>query len=187
MGDAFNKARSVRLSEPARMELVGRLLRHADVSSPNGCWEWIGAMDVHGYGRVTYGGRDMRAHRLSWLAANSELPEGQLVCHTCDNKRCIRPSHFFLGTIRDNTRDAKGKGLLSHGDRHRMAMLAGKQRIYVGRKGNLNNNSKLTAEQVLQIREMVAGGMTHREAGEKFGVNDRNVSQIVNRRTWTHV
>ena len=29
----------------------------------------------------------------------------QLACHECDNPRCIRPSHIYVGTKSTNTRD----------------------------------------------------------------------------------
>lgn len=35
---------------------------------------------------------------------------GLFVLHRCDNPKCIRVSHLFLGTIADNNHDAKAKG-----------------------------------------------------------------------------
>jgi hypothetical protein len=32
------------------------------------------------------------------------------VCHTCDNPRCIEDGHHFLGSWKDNVRDATVKG-----------------------------------------------------------------------------
>jgi hypothetical protein len=52
------------------------------------------------------------AHRMSWEMHFGPIPEGMLVLHHCDVRRCVRPDHLFLGTARDNTRDmiAKGRG-----------------------------------------------------------------------------
>ena len=38
------------------------------------------------------------------------LPTHIYVCHICDNPRCIRDEHHFLGTCGDNIRDAVKKG-----------------------------------------------------------------------------
>jgi len=40
---------------------------------------------------------------------------GMLVCHHCDNKRCINPDHLFVGTAKDNTVDMIKKGRYVNG------------------------------------------------------------------------
>ena len=39
-----------------------------------------------------------------------EIPIGMNVLHRCDNPPCIKLDHLFLGTCKDNTRDAMSKG-----------------------------------------------------------------------------
>lgn len=79
----------------------------------NGCWLWTTKTDKDGYG-IFHGlqNKQIRAHRFSWVMHNREIPEAILVLHKCDTPGCIRPSHLFLGTPKDNTQDmlAKGRG-----------------------------------------------------------------------------
>lgn len=76
----------------------------------NGCVEWTAARSNDGYGRLSIKGKYFRAHRVSYELFKGEIPEGMLVCHTCDNPICIDPEHLFLGTAWDNTLDRLNKG-----------------------------------------------------------------------------
>jgi hypothetical protein len=82
----------------------------AKVRKAAGCWEWIADRTAKGYGRKRWGSRVVLAHRLSWELANGPIPAGLSVCHHCDNPPCVRPSHLFLGTARENVRDMVQKG-----------------------------------------------------------------------------
>ncbi len=55
------------------------------------------------------------AHRFSWMLAHGPVPKGQFLCHHCDTPRCVRPSHLFLGSQKDNLDDARRKGRLKDG------------------------------------------------------------------------
>jgi hypothetical protein len=82
------------------------------------CWVWTGAVAVYGIFRDRTGRRRV-AHRVAWeLESAQPIPVGILVCHHCDNPRCVNPAHLFLGTNADNMRDCKSKGRIASGDRH---------------------------------------------------------------------
>lgn len=129
------------------------------------CWEWQGQISDKGYGLFEFRGVRYRAHRLSWELNCSPVPTGLYVCHHCDNRRCVRPSHLFLGTALDNARDAARKGRMSR--RHR------------------RGRAKLTFEQARAIRETYhAGGVSQRALAARYGLGQSTVRDIVNGTTW---
>ena len=94
-------------SVPIEVRLQRRL-----VVMPNGCIEWQGAKTLRGYGQIGLPGGDqmMRTHRLAWILAHGEIPEGLNVCHSCDNPPCCNVEHLWLGTQADNVADMVAKG-----------------------------------------------------------------------------
>lgn len=84
------------------------------VQKSDACWEWTGAVTRAGYGHFAWYENDQHrqggAHRYSWMLAFGHIPEAMLVCHRCDNRRCVRPEHLFLGTFTDNEHDKIAKG-----------------------------------------------------------------------------
>lgn len=86
---------------------------------PNGCREWIGSLNHAGYGQVSHQGAPKPAHRVAYELTRGPIPKGLFVCHKCDNPKCIKVDHLFLGTNADNMRDARSKRRMRHGDQHR--------------------------------------------------------------------
>jgi HNH endonuclease len=90
---------------PNNFERVNKVFFDNFIPEPmSGCWIWIKA-GQYGYGYMILNKKKIRAHRLSWIIHNGDIPEGLLVCHKCDVKCCVNPNHLFLGTGDDNMQD----------------------------------------------------------------------------------
>lgn len=123
------------------------------------CWGWRGTTR-DGYGRTHFKGRLENANRIAWILANGPIPRGIFVLHTCDNRPCCNPNHLFLGTNVDNMRDMAIKGRAP---------------------------SKLTIDQVKEIKRLLERGVRHKDIGAEFGVGRACIQAIFSGRNWSHV
>lgn len=148
---------------------IWKFVKKNDPSEPDGCWEWTGGTS-RGYGTIREGNgskSNILAHRLSYEICYGKIPDGNYVCHTCDNKLCVRPDHLFAGTAQDNMSDKVKKGRQ--------------------RKGESVPQSKLTAESVREIRRIFSGGgIYQKDLAVMFGVNKSNISKIIRNEIWGH-
>ncbi len=132
------------------------------------CWEWIGTKFTNGYGRATVGRKSVGAHRVAWEMWYGAIPTGMYVCHSCDNRACVRLAHLFLGSPAENLADMKAKGRSLTGER--------------------NPNVRLTTEQVREIRHRYRnGGITQAALAIEFGVVEGNVWNVLHGRSWGNV
>lgn len=128
------------------------------------CWEWIGATNADGRGRFGFRGRVEVAYRVSFVLSSGEIPDGLDVLHTCDNPKCVRPIHLFVGTAKDNVADMHAKG----------------------RSGR--PSAKLTPDTVRAIRkEWETTRPRQRVLAAKYGVHQTIISAVVNRSRWKDV
>jgi DNA-binding CsgD family transcriptional regulator len=76
----------------------------------SGCWLWTKGVNECGYGRKNIKGKLKFVHRIMYEDIVGEIPKDICVLHKCDVRCCINPNHLFLGTHKDNMRDAVNKG-----------------------------------------------------------------------------
>jgi hypothetical protein len=138
------------------------------IGKPGECWPYRGVIGHNGYGNHTYSLRgkkaQTRAHVLAWKTSKGPVPEGLLVLHSCDNRRCCNPDHLFLGTALDNYDDAIRKGRVDHAAR------------------------KLTPEEVRQIRELHrVQAMGYKRLADQFGVSRDLVKDLLKGKTYRWV
>jgi hypothetical protein len=133
----------------------------------DGCWEWTGPKDKKGYGKFAMTRNKehftFRAHRMAFFLKEGYLPEYPklCLCHTCDNRKCVRPDHLFIGTPLDNVQDMIAKG---------------------------RSTTKLNKRIVMEILDLYASGrFLQRELYALYNVSDATMSKILSGKTWAHL
>jgi hypothetical protein len=200
--DTMNEATQTVPRAPKEIKLsekdIARFWSKVDKNGPtmphmdSACWVWMAGRDTGGYGHLKSNARMIRAHRAAWVLANGQIPHdeshhGICVCHRCDKRACVNPSHLFLGSNTDNARDkvAKGRCNSPKGDANGARLHPEK---LVRHYGEANGIAKLTAAQVIEIRALyAAGGIGQYQLAERFGVNQAIISRIIHRQIWKHI
>jgi hypothetical protein len=119
-----------------------------------------------GYGVMHIGRKLLSTHRISYEIHIGKIPAGMCVCHKCDNPQCVNPSHLFLGTNLDNTKDKMNKG------RH------------VASPGEKNGAAKLTEKQALEIYKLYSLGHSSCKLAIIYGVSPPMIRNIVKHKNW---
>ena len=149
------------------MTISERLKYCSSINEITGCWNWKKHISNDGYGVISINNYPVRAHRASYSEFVREIPEGDHVLHKCDNRKCINPAQLFLGTNDDNMKDRNEKGRTC--------------------KGEDRSNSKLTEDQVREIKRKFANGEDYKKFYKDYPVSGKCLRNIRDGKAWKHV
>lgn len=141
------------------MQAKERFLKYVYVCA-NGCHEWRSTIKRDGYGQFWFDGKPRKAHKIAYEFFKGLVPQGKLVLHKCDNKICVNPEHLYVGTHKDNARDAVERGQ------------------YVSR-------AKLEDWEAAEIRERYkTRGITQMQLAREYGVHQGSISKVILGKTY---
>jgi predicted DNA-binding protein (UPF0251 family) len=145
--------------------IAGRIRREGS------CWIVSGFANAHGHVKIENHARPIYVHRAVFAWLNGPIPEKAVICHRCDDGRCVNPEHLFLGTQADNVADMLSK--------HRGSAPP-------VRKGEANVKVTLTDAGVVELRLLAATGkFSQRNLARRFGVSQSTVWRILRGQTRT--
>jgi hypothetical protein len=153
----------------ADAEIGKRFQRYVVKHDEDGaCWTYTGYIGRNGYGYFNIKRKTVTAHRTAFALANG-YATNLCVLHSCDNRRCVNPSHLSAGTIADNQRQMVER------NRH-------------SKKRDENSGMpKLTRELVLEILSGFASGRSQVKLARDYGMSESQIGRIVRRECWKEV
>lgn len=93
------------------LQILDRLWSKTIIDEKTNCWIYTGSDDGRKkYGKIRFNGKKERVNRVSChLFHGLELKDNTLQAlhkQCCPNKKCWNPEHLYIGTRKDNARDA---------------------------------------------------------------------------------
>ena len=154
-----------------RAQIPAVLRFWSKVKKTSRCWLWTGAKRGRGYGVLRRGSADegfVDSHRFSYEIHFGPVPEDMWVLHHCDNPSCIRPSHIYAGTPKQNNQDMVFRGRSIRGESHA--------------------NSRLTFNQVKIIRsEYIPHKIFMETFAKRFRVSVSTIQRVISKESWNHI
>lgn len=90
--------------------LMQRITEKTKIGSSDDCWVWQGLINRTGYPTMKRNSKNTLVHRIMFEIHKGFIKDGMLICHTCDNKRCVNPEHLYMGTQKTNRQDCVRRG-----------------------------------------------------------------------------
>lgn len=144
------------------------------------CWMWTGTIAHAGHGKFWCRGKSVHAHRFAYVSLIGAVEADKCVLHRCDNPRCVRPDHLFVGDRGVNNRDRHAKGRDARSETH--GSRTQPQRV---RRGANHGMAKLTAPMVQAIRrDYTPFRTTRNQLAIRYGVSRSLINQILAGSIW---
>lgn len=162
---AHRRQKNEPLSPAARRKFMD-LIEGGD---PSKCWYWRGSVMREDY-PVFYGdGKQMPASRILYrLYYKNNLGKDWVIRHTCNSNLCMNPNHIYA----DKRADASKETQLAR--RHETI-------------GERHPQAQLKEQDVKRIRRLVDEGVPQKSLAKEYHVSKAHISNIVHRKTWTHI
>lgn len=129
--------------------------------------------ESHGYLQASIGSdvlgvkRPFKVHGIIARAFYGPMPEGLMIRHLNGDRKDNRIENLAYGTAQENAEDTVRHGRTNRGEKCPA--------------------SKLTEEQVVEIKRRLAAGEKQKNLAKEFGVHNVTINGIAHGRTWAHV
>jgi len=141
-----------------------RFSEKVKIASPDECWEWQAVMIPNGYGQFWHQGKMRNSHRIALEFLGATIPDGFVVMHSCDNRKCCNPRHLSIGVQARNIDDMVRKNRGAKGSQHGCAIL-----------------TEADVIAILKRDENAA------QAAIKYGVSRATINEIRQGLSWRHI
>lgn len=91
-------------------ELAEYLWPRIDIGQWHECWPWMLCVDEDGYGKGTFRGQTIRAHRAALMLVSDNWCDELKVLHHCDYPPCCNPTHLRQDTQQANVDEMVARG-----------------------------------------------------------------------------
>lgn len=175
---------------------IKRFWSHVDIRGDDECWNWNGKHDgkYHNFSVGGKSGKSPLSHRIAYELTHGDIPSGLVIRHTCNNPSCCNPSHLITGTTLENVHDEIDSGTFQSGDRH-WSRMHPEKRAFGKRnartthpettaRGERNGSTKLTQEQVREIRQLRKKGLFQHIIAKMFGVHQATIWRVEHYKNW---
>lgn len=123
------------------------------------------------------------AHRVSLKLSGIDVPDELCVLHRCDNPPCVNPSHLYVGTKKENSKDMMDRGRENRAFGEKNSSRKHPEKLARGEK---HPAAKLDQGKAGEIRSLyLIGNITQADLGRKYGVSQATISRVVLNRLWS--